>query len=138
MPRPYSLDLRERVVAAVERGSSRNAVAGAFGLSVSCVVKWMQRAQATGSVAAKPMGGRRPYALAGERVFVLRRIEEKPDLTISALTEELADRGLKVSRFAVWHFLDHEGLTFKKKPARQRAGPARRRAQTRALETPSK
>jgi transposase len=121
MARPYSEDLRKRVVAAVERGMSRNAVAKMFGLSVSCVVKWMQRVESTGSVAAKPMGGRRPYALAGERVFVLRRIAEKPDLTISALTAELAERGLKVSRFAVWHFLEHEGLTFKKNVARQRA-----------------
>ena len=122
MARPYSLDLRERVVAAVKRGMSCNAAARTFGLSVSCVVKWMQRHGATGSVAAKPMGGRRPYALAGERLFVLRRIEEKPDLTIDALKAELAERGLRVSRFAVWHFLEHEGLTFKKKPFRQRAG----------------
>jgi transposase len=120
MARPYSEDLRERVVAAVGRGMSRNAAARMFGLSVSCVVKWMQRLEKTGSCAPKPMGGRRPYALAAERVFVLSRVAEKPDLTISALTAELAERGVKVSRFAVWHFLAHEGLTFKKKPARQR------------------
>lgn len=120
MARPYSEDLRERVVAAVERGISRNAAAKLFGLSPSCVVKWMQRKKATGSIAAKPMGGRRPLAVAGERVFVLRRMQEKPDLTISALTTELAGRGLKVSRFAVWHFLACEKLTVKKKPARQR------------------
>ena len=121
MARPYSQDLRERAVAMVRRGMSRSAVAKLLGLSRSCVVKWMQRHEGTGSVAAKPMGGRRPLALAGERVFVLRRIEEKPDLTISALTAELAERGVKVSRFAVWHFLDHQGLTFKKNAARQRA-----------------
>lgn len=137
MARPYSQDLRERVVAAVKRGGSRNAVAKAFGLSVSCVVKWLQRVEASGSVAAKPMGGKRPYALAGERVFVLRRMEEKPDLTISALTAELAERGVTVSRFAVWHFLDHEGLTFKKKPARVRARQAGRRAPAGALEASS-
>jgi transposase len=122
MARPYSQDLRERVVAAVERGMSRNAAARMFGLSVSCVVKWMQRVEVTGSVAAKPMGGRRPLAVASKRVFVLSRLKEKPDLTISALTAELVDHGLKVSRFAVWHFLDSEGLTFKKKPARKRTG----------------
>ena len=120
MARPYSQDLRERAVAMVEHGLSRNAVAKLLGLSPSCVVKWLQRQEATGTVAAKPMGGRRPLALADERVFVLRRIEEKPDLTITALRAELAERGVKVSRFAVWHFLDHEGLTFKKNAARQR------------------
>jgi transposase len=124
MPRAYSSDLRERVVAAVRSGRSRRSVAAAFDVSVSAVVKWMQRLERTGSVAAGRMGGYRPYALAGERVFVLGRLAEKPDLTVSALTAELAERGVTVSRTAVWHFIQHEGLSFKKKPARRRAGPA--------------
>ena len=126
MVRPYSLDLRERVVAAAQAGQSCRAVASRFGVSASSVVKWWQRARATGSAAAKPMGGRRPYALASHRVFVLGRLAEKTDLTISALEAELAERGVKVSRYAVWHFLKHEGLSFKKKPARQRTGQTRR------------
>ena len=64
MARAYSLDLRERVVAAVADGLSRRAVADRFGVSVvASVVKWSQRLRATGSVAAKPMGGRRPSLL---------------------------------------------------------------------------
>ena len=94
MARPYSQDLRERAIAAVKGGQSRNAVARAFGLSPSCVVKWMQRYHATGSVEAKAMGGRRPYALSLHRIFVLRRLAEKPDLTISALEAELVERGI--------------------------------------------
>ena len=124
MPRAYSSDLRERVVAAVRKGRSRRSVAAAFDVSVSCVVKWLQRVERTGSVAAGRMGGNRPYALAGERVFVLGRLAEKPDLTVSALTAELAERGDTVSRTAVWHFIQHEGLSFKKKPARRRTGQA--------------
>ena len=138
MPRPYSRDLRERVIAAVKAGESRNAAARSFGLSVSCVVKWMQAHRATGRVEAKPMGGRRPYALAAQRVFVLSRLSEKPDLTIGALEVELADRGVKVSRYAVWHFLRYLDLSFKKKPSRQRTGSARRRQAPRALEAPSR
>jgi transposase len=137
MPRAYSRDLRERVIAAVNAGQSRNAAARTFGLSVSCVVKWMQEYEATGRVEAKPMGGRRPYSLATHRVFVLGRLSEKPDLTISALEAELAERGVKVSRYAVWHFLRYVDLTFKKKPARQRTGSAGRRQAPRALEAPS-
>lgn len=137
MARPYSRDLRERAVAAVEAGQSRHAVAKLFGLSPSCVVKWVQRFKATGSVAAKPMGGRRPYALAAHRVFVLSRLAEKPDLTISALGAALAAQGIEVSRYAVWHFLRHEKQTFKKKPARQRTGSARRQKTARALEASS-
>jgi hypothetical protein len=47
--------------------------------------------------------------------------------TIRGLLKELADRGLVVSYYALWHFLDHEGVTFKKKPSRLRTGPAGRR-----------
>ena len=65
MVRPYSLDLRERVVSAVEEGQSCRAVAETFGVSVASAVKWSQRFRTTGTAAAKPMGGKRPFLLAG-------------------------------------------------------------------------
>jgi transposase len=126
MARAYSLDLRERVVAAVAAGESCRRVAATFKVSVASVVKWSQRARATGSPAARPMGGR-AYVLAGERGWLLRRLSEQPDITLRALSAELANRGIKVSYYAVWHFFEHEGISFKKKPARQRAGSSRRR-----------
>jgi transposase len=124
MARAYSLDLRERVVAAVAAGQSCRSVAKTFMVSVASVVKWSQRQRAVGSPAALRMGGRRPYLVARERDWVLARIAEKPDLTLRALLRELADRGLVVSYYALWHFLQHEGVTFKKKPSRLRTGPA--------------
>ena len=60
MARPYSLDLRERVVALVARGETCRSVAAVFDVSVASVVKWSQRSRATGSAAAKAMGGKRP------------------------------------------------------------------------------
>jgi transposase len=45
--------------------------------------------------------------------------------TLRALLAELTERGIQVSYYAVWHFFEHEGISFKKKPARQRAGSAR-------------
>ena len=126
MTRAYSLDLRERVVAAVEAGQSCRAVARTFQVSVASVVKWSQRQRKNGSVAAYRVGGRRGYAVAGERNWLLARIAEKPDLTLRALLGELKERGLVVSYYALWHFLRHEGITFKKKPARIRAGSPRR------------
>ena len=71
MGRAYSLDLRERVVAAVAAGESCRAVAATFKVSVASVVKWSQRFRATGSAAARPMGGNRPYVLAAERDWLL-------------------------------------------------------------------
>ncbi len=126
MGRAYSLDLRERVVAAVMAGESCRSVAATFKVSVASVVKWSLRLRATGSVAARPVGGNRPYVLACERDWLLKRLAEQPDITLRALLAELAERGIKVSYYAVWHFFDHEGISFKKKPARQRAGSSRR------------
>jgi len=128
MSRPYSLDLRQRVVGAVAAGESCRSVAKRFEVSVASVVKWSQRYRATGSPAAKRMGGYRPFALAGEREWLLARIAAAPDLTLRALLAELADRGVKVSYFAVWHFFEHEGISFKKKPPRRRAGSTGRSA----------
>ena len=127
MARAYSLDLRERVVAAVAAGESCRAVATEFKVSVASVVKWSQRFRANGSAAAYKVGGRRPYALAGERDWLLARLADKPDITLRALGAELAARGIKVSHFAVWHFFEHEGISFKKKPASQRTGSSGRR-----------
>ncbi len=137
MARPYSLDLRERVVAAVEAGSTCRSAAARFGVSVASAVKWSQRFRATGSAAAYRMGGRRAYALAGERDWLLRRLAETPDVTLRGLLGELAERGIVVSYYAVWHFFEHEGISFKKKPARQRAGSARRRPPARPVEAAS-
>ena len=97
MARAYSLDLRERVVAAVLRGLSCRAVAVRFDVSVASVVKWAQRARETGSPAARPMGGKRPYLLAGQRSWLLARLDEKPDLTLHTLLRELGAPGVTVS-----------------------------------------
>lgn len=124
MVRPYSLDLRNRVVAAVENGQTCRAAAELFDVSVASVVKWSQRARVTGSAAAKPMGGKRPVLLAGQRAFILDRIEAVPNLTLRALAGELAERGIVVSYGAIWAFVHREGLSFKKKRASHRAGSA--------------
>jgi transposase len=89
MARAYCLDLRERVVAAVSAGQSCRAVAMTFKVSVASVVKWSQRFRWTGSAAAHKVGGRRPFALAGEREWLLARLAEQPDLTLRAIGAEL-------------------------------------------------
>jgi transposase len=76
MGRAYSLDLRERVVAAVAAGESCRAVAATFKVSVASVVEWSQRFRATGSAAARPVGGNRPYVLNSERDWLLKRLAE--------------------------------------------------------------
>ena len=122
MPRAYSLDLRERVVGLVASGEPCRAVAELVDVSVASVVKWSQRARATGSAAAKPMGGKRPYLLEGQRDWLLARLTEKPDLTLHALLAELGERGVVVSCDTLWRFLKRQGISFKKNRVRDRAG----------------
>ena len=122
MARAYSLDLRERVVGLVASGETCRVVAELYDVSVASVVKWSQRSRATGSAAAKPMGGRRPYLLEGERDWLLARLAAKPDLTPHALLAELGDRGVVVSCDTLRRYLKRQGISFKKSRVRDRAG----------------
>jgi len=119
MARPYSQDLRERVIGSVASGRTCRATAALFGVSVASVVKWSQRWRASGSAAAKPMGGWKQRLLKNQREWLLTRIAEKPDLTLRAVVAELAERGTPASYGAVWRFFKREGISFKKKPTRQ-------------------
>ena len=94
MNRPYSNDLRERVVSAVLLGESCRSVAARFEVAVSSVVKWSQRYRATGSVAPGKIGGHRRRVLKPHRDFIIERINQTPHLTLYRLKDELAGRGL--------------------------------------------
>jgi len=126
MTRPYSDDLRARAVAAVLGGMSCHAAAKVFSVGVSSVIRWVQRHRATGSFSPKPIGGNRGFRIDGEdRIWLLARIAEQPDLTLEELRREmLAERGLSASYGAVWRFCDREKLTFKKNSARRAARAA--------------
>jgi putative transposase len=123
MARAYSIDLCERVIAAVERGGmSRHQAAARFGVAVSSAIKWMQRFRLTGSVAPGQMGGHKPKAIAGlHRAWLIERCQMR-DFTLRGLVAELAERGLKVDYRSVWDFVHAEKLSFKKNRSRQRAG----------------
>jgi transposase len=115
MAAPYSLDLRERVVAAVASGMSRARAAVHYQVSHSSAIRWTKRQAETGSPAALPMGGKKPFTLADQEAWIRARVDEKPDLTGRELLAELNQRGIEVSYYGVWHFLDHVDLSFKKK-----------------------
>jgi len=118
MPRPYSNDLRERVVSAVGAGESCRSVADRFDVSVSSVVKWSQRHRATGSIAPDKMGGYRRRVLEPYRDFIVAEISRTSHLTLHGLRDLLAARGIEVSHHTVWTFLRREGLSFKKNAVR--------------------
>ena len=81
MPKPYSVDLRVRVVEAVEEGASHHEAADRFGVSVSSAVRWMGQFTRSGSVIAKPSGGS-TSRLEQYAEFLLGLIEKPSDLTL--------------------------------------------------------
>jgi transposase len=133
MPKPYSQDLRERVVRAVEAGASCHEAAATFEVGVSSAIRWTARFRQTGSVRAKPMGGSRS-PLDAHKDFLLALISDEPDLTLEEIRSRLAVRGIVVAASSVWRFCDRHDLTFKKKPARLRAGARGRADGARAVE----
>ena len=134
MGRPYSLDLRTRVVAAMAGGLSGREASQQFSIGEATALRWARRARESGSPDSKPMGGKRPFALEAHRGWIKARLAEKPDLTLRALAAELKARGAKASAFAVWSIVANSGLSFKKTRPANLAGepfppmpPSRRR-----------
>lgn len=115
MGRPYSEDLRERIVCAVEDGASRRAAARHFAVSVSCVIELVQRWRRTGTLAPRQIGGWKDYALAAHEERVRALVAARPDLTLDELGDALAQEGVRVGRSSVWRFLLARGLTLKKR-----------------------
>src|SRR2546425_13325965 len=117
MPKPYSVDLRARVIEDVETGASRREAAERYGISPSVVVIWVQRFEETGSVAAKPSGGS-TSPLEQHAEFLLGLIADQPDLTLDEIIAAMRKRRIAGSRSAVWRVLAAPHITLQKKKVR--------------------
>src|SRR5215468_7944159 len=113
MPKPYSRDLRERVIEAIEAGASRREVAELFGISPSVAVIWAQQWKATGSIAPKPSGGS-VSPLEDHAEFLLALVAERPDLTLDEIVAAMSKARIGGSRTAVWRFYGRHDFSFKK------------------------
>jgi len=122
MPRPHSMDLRERIAEAVHSGMSCNAAAKRFSVAPSTAIKLIKAEAETGSLEPKQMGGYRKAILGPHEDTVRALVQETPDATLAELGEGLRKKKIKVGRSALAAFLAKLGLSFKKKPARIRAG----------------
>jgi transposase len=112
--RPYSTDLRERVAAAVDHGEgSQREIARRFRVSLSLLVRLLQRRRDAGTLEPKPHGGGPPPALGpDDRQRLAELIREQPDATL----EQLKQRGgFTCSLKTLWLALRQRRLTFKKK-----------------------
>ena len=125
--RTYSNDLRSRVVAEVADGTSRRQAARLFRVSASSAVRWVERHEATGSVSAHPRGGKSRSPLEPYRDWLLRLVAQEPDLTLQELEQRICEGiGLVTTERSIRRFFTRHEISFKKKPARRRTGPARR------------
>ena len=117
MASALSIDLRERIVAAVEAGSSRRQAAERFAVSHSTAIKLMRRVQRTGSVAPERVGGYRKPLLQAHEAVLRTIVGTKPDITLAAICVELDRRvGVQVCQSTVHDMLHRLGLRFKKEP----------------------
>jgi transposase len=133
MAKPYSNDLRARVIEAIEEGATREEAAERHEVSLSSVGRFLRLKRERGSISSAQFGGYKPYALAAHEDLVRRVLAQQPDITLAELKAILAKRRVKVGQTSIFRFLRHLKLTFKKKPARRRAGSTGRRGQSPSL-----
>jgi transposase len=126
MGKPYSQDLRRAVLRAIKDGCTREEVAEAYDVSLSSVGRFLRRWRVTGSVSPAKFGGYKPYTLEGHEQQIKQWIAEQPDITLAELRTRLTKKKISIGKSSIARFLDHLGLTFKKKFARSRTRSTRR------------
>jgi transposase len=118
MGKPYSLDLRERIVGYVDEGHSARAAAGVFGVSPSTAVRLAAAHRRHGSLAPKAQGRAPGTAgkLAAHLDFLIEQVECEPDITLQELANALSEaRGVEVQLSSIHRALIRAGYSYKKR-----------------------
>jgi len=126
MARALSVDLRERVVAAVTGGLSRRQAAVQFGVSAASAIRWQQLAAQQGTPEPQRQGGdRRSARIEAHADLILGAYEAIPDITLAELQALLAEHDVEVAIGTIWRFFKRRGITRKKRPRTRpsRTGP---------------
>ena len=141
MPKPYSQDLRNRVIDAVERGADESPAQRArrYAISESVAIKWLERVERHGSREPVGHGGHRTSKLMAHRDFLEAVRAEKSDVTLQALCDRLlCERGVKSDTSMMSRFFRRLGVTFKKRrlsrASRTASDISRHRARWRAYQ----
>lgn len=115
MPAPLSVDLRERVVAAVAAGASCHGAAARFGVSVSSASRWAERVRQEGQVAPKPSGGDHASLRIEAHADLIPSLnEQRPEIYLRELRDALAERGVATCTSGLWRFFRRHRITRKK------------------------
>ena len=124
MGKPYSMDLRERVVAYVEAGHSCRAAARLFAVSASTAVRLAAAQREHGGISPKPQGRVPGTAgkLAAHQAFLLEIVRAEPDITLKELAGALAEaHGVGVQLSSLHRALRRAGYSYKKRTDRSGA-----------------
>ena len=114
MPSPLSVDLRERVVAAVVAGVSCHRAAARFGVSVSSASRWSERFRHEGQLASKPMGGdHTSKRIDAHAALIVRISEQEPRLFLREVRDRLAEQGVQTSTGGLSRFIARHGINWK-------------------------
>ncbi len=115
MSKALSVDLRDRVIAAIDEGMSCRQAAARFGVSASSAIRWRALVRERGDVRPGPLGGdRRSGRIEGHSALILSLVEQKADATLAELRAALAERGIAVGMGTLWRFFDRHKITLKK------------------------
>lgn len=125
MPAPLSNDLRKRMLKSMnEEGLSCKATARRFGVASSTAIKLKRHACVYRTHAPLPRGGK-AYKLASHHEKVIFLLSLEPDMTLRELCARLNREGVSIGYGAVFRYLEHIGMTLKKRRClpRNRTGP---------------
>ena len=115
MPSPLSVDLRERVVAAVAAGASCHRAVARFGVSVSSASRWSERFRHAGQFASKPMGGdHTSKRIEAHAALILATSKQEPRLFLRELRDRLAEQGVQTSTSGLSRFFARHGISWKR------------------------
>lgn len=127
MAKALSVDLRERVIAAVESGVSVRQAALRFEVSPSSVSRWRGKLVQEGEITLKCQGGdRRSGRIEAYAELILNAVTAAPDITLAELQAMLKDEGLTAGIGSIWRFFDRRKITLKKRPRTPRSSDAGR------------
>ena len=116
MSKALSLDLRERVLAAIAGGMSGRQAALRFGVSAASASRWRVLERQQGDAKPGPLGGdRRSKRIEAHAEVILALVDETKDMTLEELRAVLAARGLQFGYGTLWRFFDRRGITLKKR-----------------------
>jgi transposase len=126
MSKALSLDLRLRVLAAVEAGASHRQAAERFGVSAASVSRWRALAREKGAPRPGPLGGdRRSARVEAQGELIRALLDETPDVTVEELRVSLAGRGHAFGYGTLQRFFRRHGITRKKRPRTRASRTAR-------------